>query len=242
MKAGRFFVRIILALIAISFCLTIHAVNPIQEPNAERQYQDGFKERYSGRKFNYEGNKIVNQTQPGNGDYADYKNENPQIEEKNNNDSATINLGPFSWLFYVALILAVLYLAYILLNEGSSGLFSSRQGQKLKNHDAITAENIENADVNALIRKAENDNDYRLAIRYYYLLVLKTLSLKNFIKFEDDKTNAEYLNEIDTKPFSKNFAYASYLYNYIWYGEFPLNIEQYKKAKHNFVTFLDQVK
>ena len=61
-------------------------------------------------------------------------------------------------------------------------------------------------------------------------------------EFEDDKTNADYLNEIESQKFSKGFAYTSYLYNYIWYGEFPLNTEQYSTAKSNFQNFLNQVK
>lgn len=228
-----------MVLLATLYCQSVYTV---QEPKAERQFQDDFKDHYSGRKFNYKGKKVVNKTPTGTGDYADYKNEKPQIDENNNDNSFTINLGPFSWLFYLALILTVLYLAYILLNEGGTGLFSSRQSQKLEQSLDITAKNIENADVKALINKAENDNNYRLAIRYYYLLVLKTLSLKSFIKFEDDKTNTEYLNEINSKPISKNFAYTSYLYNYIWYGEFSLNLEQYHKAKSKFVILLSQVK
>ena len=137
--------------------------------------------------------------------------------------------------------MAVIFLVYTLLNEGGSGLFSTKQNKKLTSYETITAENIENTDINALIKNAENNNDYRLAIRYYYLLVLKNLSLKNHIKFEDDKTNNDYLNEISNKPFSDKFVYTSYLYTYIWYGEFPLNTEQYAKAKSNFTALLNLV-
>jgi hypothetical protein len=216
--------------------------NVENKPNLDRQFEEDFKDRYSGRKFNYEGQKIVSETPPGSGDYADYKNEEPSLEEKNSSEGFTINLGPFSWLFYIVLILAVLYLAYVLLNQGGTGLFSFRKDNKLQNHDHITAENIERTDVNSLIEKAENEHNYRLAIRYYYLLVLKTLSLKNFIKIEEDKTNTDYLDEIHAKPFSSGFAYTSYLYNYIWYGKFSLNSDQYIRAKHNFLRLLNEVK
>jgi len=135
----------------------------------------------------------------------------------------------------------VVYLVYILLNEGGTGLFTVNRNKNINSYDEITADNIENADIHTLIKNAENNQDYRLAIRYYYLLVLKTLSLKNHIKFEDDKTNNEYLNEVSDKPFSKDFAYTSYLYNYIWYGEFPLDTVKYNKAKNDFSGFLKQV-
>ncbi len=213
-----------------------------QEPQQIRKFDDDFKTRYSSRKYNYEGKEVVKQSPGGSGKYEDYKNGDPSIKERNNSDSLSINLGPFAWLFYLALAIAVIYLVYILLNEGGTGLFTSKQNRKLIDYEDITAENIENADIHTLIKNAENDNNFRLAIRYYYLLVLKNLSLKNHIKFEDDKTNTEYLNEISKKPFSKRFAYISYLYNYIWYGEFPLNLDEYNKARYHFATLLNQVK
>ena len=224
--------HIIFLLLIFTNPQNVFGISSFQEPEQIRKFDNDFKTRYSSRKYNYEGKEVVNQT----------KNEDPSIKERNNSGSFSINLGAFAWLFYLALAIAVIYLVYILLNEGGSGLFSSKQNRKLNGYEDITAENIENADINTLIQNAENDNNFRLAIRYYYLLVLKHLSLKNFIKFEDDKTNSEYLNEINDKAFSKKFAYTSYLYNYIWYGEFPLNTDEYNKAKSNFVTLLNLVK
>ena len=233
---------ILFLLLVITNYQAIFCASTFQEPEQIRQFDDDFKDHYSSNKYNYEGKKVVNETPSGSGKYEDYKNKKPRIEDDNNSNRFSINLGPLSWLFYAALAIAVVYLVYILFNEGGSGLFSFKQHQKINNYEEITAENIENTDINSLITNAENSDDYRLAIRYYYLYVLKNLSLKNYIKFEDDKTNAEYLNEINDKPFCKKFAYTSYLYNYIWYGEFPLNTDEYNKAKDNFVTLLNQVK
>ena len=213
-----------------------------QEPEVYRVFDSNFKERYSGDKYNYEGKKVVKKTRMGSGQYEDYEKGKIRTQEKNNPEEVSINLGPFGFIFYIVLALAVVYLAYVLLNEGGTNIFARSKNKSIQRHEDITAENIENADIHALIKQAENDNDYRLAIRYYYLLVLKTLSLKNHIKFEDDKTNAEYLNEINEKPFSKGFSYVSYLYNYIWYGKFDLETSQYSKAKDNFTTLLNQVK
>ena len=220
------------------------ATSIVQEPQTERAFDKNFKDKYSGSKYNYEGKKVVNSSGAGNGSASgsEYKEDSPYIKEDNNSSNISVGFNPINTLFIIILILAVVYLAYTLLNDGSSGLFNSRSHKKLNKYGEITAENIENADITSLINDAENQNDYRLAIRYYYLLVLKTLAVKNYIKFEDDKTNADYLNEIESQKFSKGFAYTSYLYNYIWYGEFPLNTEQYSTAKSNFQNFLNQVK
>ncbi|MEC3908281.1 hypothetical protein VOI54_14725 [Tamlana sp. 2201CG12-4] len=221
-----------------------YSISYSQKPDKIRAFEEGFKSRYRSNTYNYEGISIVTETPSGSGNYEDYKNGKTKVKEQNNNQDFSINLGPLSWLFYLAIILAVIYLVYILLNEGSNGLFASNKNRNINTYTDITAENIENVDIQRLIKNAENNNDYRLAIRYYYLLVLKTLSLNNYIKFEDDKTNSEYLNEINDndKVFNNEFAYTSYLYNYIWYGKFPLNKDKYRIAKHNFVSLLKQVK
>jgi len=216
-------------------------VHTFQTPEEIRTFDEGFKKRYDGNKYNYEGRDVVTASERGSGNYEDYKKTRDLKKEKNNTDILNLNLGPISWLFYLAIALAVGYFAYILFNDGGTGLFTTNRNKTIATYDEITADNIENADIHTLIKNAENDKDYRLAIRYYYLLVLKTLSLKNHIKFEDDKTNNEYLNEVQDKTFSKDFAYTSYLYNYIWYGEFPLDTDKYNKAKNDFLSFLNQV-
>ncbi|NJX16449.1 hypothetical protein [Tamlana crocina] len=211
-------------------------------PQNIRQFDDDFKERYSGNKYNYEGHDIVGETPMGSGNYEDYKkNDKIKSKEDNNEGFLSMDLRPISWLFYIAIIGAVIFLAYILINEGSSGLFSRNHHRNIGKHEDITAENIEQSDIDTFILNAEKSGDYRLAIRYYYLLVLKHLSLKNYIKVEEDKTNSEYLNEIIDKPFNKNFEYTAYLYNYIWYGEFAINQQQYQTAKTHFSTLLKQV-
>lgn len=220
----------------------------LQDPEKQRVFEDDFKDRYSGRKYNYEGKKIVNKTPARTEDYADYEAKRreeklkEQEEKQNSNDTISFDLGPFSYIFYIILIAAVIYLAYILVNEGSSGLFSRRQHQKLEDPEEITAENIERTDIEYLIESAEQNTDYRLAIRYYYLSILKALSLKKLIKIEDDKTNSEYLNEIFNTPHKDQFQYTSYLYDYIWYGEFPLDAEKYNTAKLHFQKLIKQIK
>lgn len=211
--------------------------NISEENLTENSFDPDFKERYKGKNYNYEGKEVVGTTRGGSGNYEEYKEErNPVIKEENNETESNSNssFAGLDWLFILALVLAVVYLAYILLNEGGQGLFTGNRQKKVRNPEEITVENIEQTDVDSMIESAEKAGDFRLAIRYYYLLVLKNLSLKGFIKLEDDKTNQEYFNEIAHHEFSDNFAYTSYLYNYIWYGEFTIASPEYAKAKTSF--------
>lgn len=244
MTRRRYIVFIFLFIAAMQ-CRAVFANTIVQSPEQDIKFDDDFKDRYSSDKYNYEGKDVVSKkaTNP-NGSASEFNSEKPNLGEENNHNTSSVNIGfgSLSWLFMILLIIVVIIFAYFLLNDGSHNFFRFNAHRKIESYDKITADNIEDADVQSLINNAENANDYRLATRYYYLLVLKTLSLKNFIKVEEDKTNAEYLNEIERHHFSKDFAYTSYLYNYIWYGEFPLDIKQYNTAKASFITLIKQVK
>ena len=232
----------------IMVCMLLLIVNTplwassnMQQPQTERQFNTDFKDNYSGRKYNYEGKAEVRSTSSKPGDPSKYSKNKPYVKEENNSDNFSFNFNSLNWLFIFILILAVGYLAFTLLNDGSSKLFSSRNNRKIKSYGEITAENIAHADIKTLISNAENKNDYRLAIRYYYLMVLKQLSLKNFIKYTDDKTNADYMTAIASQKFSKDFAYTSYIYNYTWYGEFALDLKHYELAKGSFVQLIKEI-
>ena len=72
--------------------------------------------------------------------------------------------------------------------------------------------------------------------------MLKKLSTAEIIHYDVEKTNNDYRNEIETPKVKEEFTYTSYLYNYIWYGEFDVNDEQFNKAKHAFDKFLNSIK
>ena len=213
----------------------------IQQPQTERHFNDGFKDSYSGRKYNYEGKEAVGSKSSKKGKSSKYSENKPYVKEENATDNFSFNFNAFNWLFIIILIIAVIFLAYTLLNDGRSSLFSSRKDEKINSYGEITADNIAHADIKSLIDNAEKKNDYRLAIRYYYLLVLKQLTLKNLITYADDKTNADYINAMTSQKFSKDFAYTSYIYNYTWYGEFSLDVKQYELAKSSFVQLIKEV-
>jgi len=232
----------VLVAMFLTNCPNVLAKTTIQAPTVQHQFEPNFKDKYKGKKYDYEGkSNVKNELVPIDVKGSKYQKETPDLKEENIEDNPSFNLSFLNYVFIFVLVAAFIYLVYILFNEGSSGLFASRNQQRLNSFGELTSENIENIDIQTLIDNAENSEDFRLAIRYHYLLVLKTLSSKNFITFEEDKTNAEYLNEISHLKFSNHFAHTSYLYNYIWYGEFPVNADQYRIAKQRFRTLLNQV-
>lgn len=93
---------------------------------------------------------------------------------------------------------------------------------------------IENEDIKALIDNAINDGNYRLAIRYYYLMVLKELTENEIILWELQKTNEDYIQEIKNQELRSNFINITRIYDYVWYGEFTIDALKFNHLKPAF--------
>ncbi|MDX1270569.1 DUF4129 domain-containing protein [Bizionia paragorgiae] len=134
---------------------------------------------------------------------------------------------------YIILAILVFLLIKFFLKVNARNII---QGKQNKPEFEFTDEEhiIKNEDINALITRAIEQNNYRLAIRYYYLLALKELSDHNVIKWEQDKTNADYINEIENKTLQTNFKQATKIYDYVWYGEFTVDAIKFESLKKPF--------
>jgi len=142
----------------------------------------------------------------------------------------------------VIIFLLVIYFIFrAVMNDEGNWVFGKSSD---KNIIPITdiENNIHVTDFKQLIVEAEQDQNYRLAIRYYYLWLLKGLANAEIIEYDVEKTNSDYFNEIATKQIKDEFSYTSYLYNYIWYGEFDVDEQQFNKAKNAFTKFLNSIK
>ncbi len=101
---------------------------------------------------------------------------------------------------------------------------------------------IKNEDINALISDAIKNQNYRLAIRYYYLQTLKFLTEKNIISWEPEKTNEDYIKEIDIDSLNTDFKSVTKIYDYVWYGEFSIDELKFEKLKTTFETVNNSIK
>jgi len=95
---------------------------------------------------------------------------------------------------------------------------------------------IKHEDINELIQNAVKEKNYRLAIRYYYLLILRQMSEKGLIDWEMQKTNDDYSNELKKKELKVPFGHITRLYDYIWYGDFPISEANYRRAENTFAS------
>ena len=101
---------------------------------------------------------------------------------------------------------------------------------------------IRDKDLPKLIQEAILEGNYQLAVRYYYLLLLKNLSDKELISWQQEKTNEDYIRELSSKQSLHNdFKKLTYLYDYVWYGEFSIDKEKFLQAEANFKNTLTKI-
>ncbi len=139
----------------------------------------------------------------------------------------------FQILPYILLGILLFLLIKFFLNVNSRSLLYSKDNESvvsLSEEEHI----IKNEDINELIQKAIKDKNYRLAIRYYYLLILKQMSEKELINWELQKTNDDYINELEKEAIRAPFSHITRLYDFIWYGDFPIDETNYVKAENKF--------
>jgi hypothetical protein len=98
-------------------------------------------------------------------------------------------------------------------------------------------EDIHEVDLETLLQQAILDSNYRLAVRYYYLSILKDLSTKKLITYHKDKTNSAYTFELEKGKIRDDFSYLTYLYTYVWYGDFPINSEDFNSIHKKYSAF-----
>jgi hypothetical protein len=119
------------------------------------------------------------------------------------------------------------------LNKEGQWIFGKNSSKKIVSTDEIER-NLHETDFEKLLKETLLAGQKRISIRYYYLWLLKKMSEKGIIKWDIEKTNSDYLYEITNETRRDEFAYLSYLYNYIWYGEFELDEATFEKAKTAF--------
>lgn len=101
----------------------------------------------------------------------------------------------------------------------------------------IVEENIHELNLDELINEATERKNYRLAIRYLYLKLLKQLNDTGFIEWKQGKTNHMYAGDLRKSSMYKPFEYLTTQFEYTWYGEFEINAGAFEIVRSKFNEF-----
>lgn len=142
------------------------------------------------------------------------------------------------WLLMLALFAAAV-IWFLVQNKmslfGSGRVTAFPVQEKEGEVDDIFTANLQEAAAAAAAK-----GDFRLAIRFDYLHLLKVFSQNCLIRYRVGATNSEYLTTLHAHPCYKDFLHATRSYEYTWYGKIPVSRLQYESI-HNHFSSLCQI-
>ncbi len=102
--------------------------------------------------------------------------------------------------------------------------------------------NLQESDLDRYLREALTNKNYRVAIRLYYLMIIKELSAKNLIKWKLDKTNRDYLSEMSSHTSFPDFRSITRTFDKVWYGEQVLEQKDFSEIGPLFEQYIKTIK
>lgn len=134
--------------------------------------------------------------------------------------------------FLVLGFILYIIISYFISQNGNFIFSKKNKNAKIVSEDIV--ENIHEINFSEKILEFEKKKDFRSAIRYQFLNVLKGFSDKKMIEWNTEKTNHDYLKEIKIEKTKLIFSDLLYIFEYVWYGEFEIDEEAYKHLKRKF--------
>lgn len=183
--------------------------------------------------------------------------EEKEEEESNQptpNDSSDLDFDPpFDWSFgldktvatiilSVIIILIVALIIYLFVKQMRNG---DIQVKPISDDTVYTLEEIEEnlpeTDLEKYLRLALEAEDYKAAVRIYYLAIIQSLSKKNHIEWHREKTNYDYILELSGNSYFRIFSKLTLTFEIIWYGDADVTKQTYDSLSPNFSSTLKSI-
>jgi len=155
---------------------------------------------------------------------------NEQFRSLRYSDTYSIALDIF---YYILIFFAIIIIVWGLL-KGDKGFLFFGKSVKNKINLIEQKEDINQINFDQLISRAIENKNYKLAIRYLFLKSLKLLSDNDIIEYKKEKTNYQYLAEIKDMQLARTFRETAHRFDWIWYGDFPIDEELMDNSQLEF--------
>lgn len=142
--------------------------------------------------------------------------------------------GAAPYIRYGLMFLVIAFIIYKIIGGNLSGVFSRNKKVKGENGFDYFEEDIHQENMEEKLKNAIKTRNFRTAIRFYYLSLLKQLDAGEMIQWEMGKTNRDYQHELKNQHFLDEFIKLSGIYEYSWYGNFEVNEEKFLRWQDGF--------
>ena len=153
-----------------------------------------------------------------------------------NNYSNTILQNFINILGYLAIFGTVIALLIFVFNK-----VKFKEKFEISPTDEDYIEDIEAVDVKLGLKLALSQRNYRLAIRMKFIELLQFLQAKEIIDWMPDKTNRDYVYEIENKNSRKKFKTLSSTYEFVWYGNTEVSESDFLRIDPKFNSFMLEI-
>ncbi|MBC8034239.1 MAG: DUF4129 domain-containing protein [Chitinophagaceae bacterium] len=144
----------------------------------------------------------------------------------------------------ILIILAIGVLVFFIFKitgmTGSSLMNKKNRGEHIPY--VVGEENIHAIDFEESIRLATESRNFRLAVRLLYLQALKRLTDRGLIQWQVNKTNHAYLQELGGTRYQQHFGELTRQFENNWYGNLPINENEFGSVNSQFNQFNRQLK
>jgi hypothetical protein len=140
--------------------------------------------------------------------------------------------------FIIILAVVVLIIYFVVKNTSLENKIKSKQ-QSLTDLSK-PVESIEELDIDHLLKEAIRTENYKAAVRLYFLSLLKKFNASGSIVWKKDKTNHDYLIELFSKPYFEQMKGFTLAYERVWYGEHFLSQESFRSLERDFKSLEQQ--
>jgi hypothetical protein len=165
--------------------------------------------------------------------------EGEEAEEQSNASSSSINIPFLKYIFYALAIGIIGYILFLII-KNTSIKSSTKVTKSLDADAAAPVEDIKELEIDRLLREAMTAGNYRLAIRIYFLGLLKKLDEDGLIVWKKNKTNRDYLTELFIKArYYDEVQRLTLAYEEVWYGDHTFSTQTYEEIISSF-KIIDQ--
>ena len=140
------------------------------------------------------------------------------------------------YIMAFCLLALLIYVIFKLAGLNIANIFN-RHSREIAIPYTESLENIHQITFDEEIEKALNQRNYRLAVRLLYLKTLKQLNDAQLINWQIEKTNSAYLNELTDMEQRQSFSILTRQFEYVWYGDFPVDGRSFQNINTLFNDF-----
>jgi hypothetical protein len=136
---------------------------------------------------------------------------------------------------YILIALVLLFIIYFLV--GNKYLSKENYKKETGKNEESWA-NIETfTEWDKAVVEAEQRGDYRLATHILFLETIAHLKSKGYINYKVNSTNHDLIKQIGDQHLRTNFKKICFNYEFVWFGKYELNQEQYHQLKYSFKQY-----